>query len=67
VIVEPKPRKDGTCYVCRKPITARSKYAPVDAFCMARCCRIHFGCELPIDKIMDEKSVLAQRIEAGKK
>ena len=67
MVTEPKPRKDGKCVVCRKPITARSKYAEQDAFDTARCCRSFFGCELPIDKIMEEKSVLAQRIQAGKK
>ena len=67
MVAEPKPRKDGKCVVCRKKITAKSKYADQDAFCAARCCRKYFGCELPIDKIMEEKSVLAQRIEAAKK
>ena len=67
MVAEPKPRKDGTCVVCRKKITTKSKYAEQDAFCAARCCRSFFGCELPIDKIMDEKSVLAQRIQARKR
>ena len=42
---EPKPRKDGRCVVCNKPITTKSRYTEQDAFCKASCCKEYFGAQ----------------------
>jgi hypothetical protein len=42
---EPKPRKDGRCVVCNKPITTKSRYTEQDAFCSAAHCKEYFGAQ----------------------
>lgn len=48
---KPRPRKDGRCYVCRKPYkiaAPRSGVDPaeyVDPFCSNTCARAYFGVE----------------------
>jgi hypothetical protein len=44
-VAEPKPRKDGKCVVCGKPITTRSRYSEQDAFCSAAHCKEYFGAQ----------------------
>ena len=44
-VAEPKPRKDGRCVVCNKPITTKSRYTEQDAFCKASCCKEYFGAQ----------------------
>ena len=44
-VVEPKPRKDGRCVVCNKPITTKSRNTEQDAFCKASCCKEYFGAQ----------------------
>jgi len=64
---EPKIRKDGRCVVCGTPITTITRHGEADAFCKSKCARKYFGTSLAVDVEMEEKSVLAQRIQAGKK
>jgi len=42
-VAEPKPRKDGRCVVCNKPITTKSRYTEQDGFCTRKCCMEWFG------------------------
>jgi len=52
---EPRMRKDGTCFVCRKPRTIPKplqKGVPAwvyerDPFCSATCARRYYGTSLP--------------------
>ena len=64
---EPRFPKDGRCVVCKKPITTDTRYADPDCFCTSRCARKWFGTSLAVDVEMEEKSVLAQRVQEGKK
>lgn len=66
LVPEPKPREDGRCAVCEKPVTTLNKWGEADAFCTSRCCRVFFGTQLDVDVEQPEKSVLSQRIQAGK-
>jgi predicted nucleic acid-binding Zn ribbon protein len=57
---DPKPRKDRTCYVCRKPIPQvkpqRGVPAAVyeqEAFCSTKCARSYFGTSLPPTTYVD--------------
>lgn len=65
MIEEPKPRKDGRCLVCKKPITTVTTYGASDAFHSARCAREYFGTSLEIDQ-EQHRSALAQRIQEEK-
>jgi hypothetical protein len=47
-VQEPKPRKDGTCVVCRKKMTTVTRYSEPDAFCSAACARKFYGSEIPV-------------------
>jgi hypothetical protein len=47
-VKEPRPRKDGTCFVCRKPrrLDQSRLYrvqAKADPFCSADCCRAWYA------------------------
>ena len=44
-VAEPKPRKDGRCVVCNKPIKTKSRYSEQDAFCSAAHCKEYFGAQ----------------------
>ena len=52
MIAEPKPRKDGRCVVCRKPITTKSRYTEQDGFCTRFCASSYFGV---VDRMVEEK------------
>lgn len=66
IVSEPKPRVDGRCLVCEKPVTTDNRWGEPDAFCTSRCCRSFFGTDLDVDVEPVEKSVLSQRIQAKK-
>ena len=44
-VVEPKPRKDGRCVVCNKPIKTVTRYGKADAFDTAACAKDYFGAQ----------------------
>jgi endogenous inhibitor of DNA gyrase (YacG/DUF329 family) len=55
-VIEPKVRRDGTCYVCKSPRPFNpQKGVPYEAytadpFCSATCARVHFGTTLTYTK-----------------
>ena len=60
MIEEPKRRKDGKCFVCKKPIPVVKHQRGVptqlyktDPFCSTRCAREYFGTSLPPTGFVD--------------
>ena len=66
-VAEPKIPKSNRCVVCDKQITTITRYGEADAFCKSKCARSYFGTSLEVDVEMEEKSVLAKRIQARKR
>ena len=53
-MIDPLPPEDGSCIQCGQPrtygkLTALYRvHADRDPFCSAKCCRVYYGCPLPI-------------------
>ena len=53
-MIEPAVPEDGTCLQCGKPRNlaklnrATRIHGERDPFCSATCCRVYYGCPLPV-------------------